>query len=289
MKDNRSLEFFNGDWIKSGDHAGSLIGAGLFYGAGCFETMLIEEDKIFKFNEHMKRLLDGLRYLGRESKTLPEPNQIREIISELIRKKGLVGRKCRVRVQCSLPDRGYETSAEGSVILHVTADKISPSGNSQVKLSRVNTKVVPSECRPSHLKLSNMLHYRQAYQEAQLNGSDDAVMLNMNHCVAETSMANIFWMKGDHIFTPSAECDILPGIMRNSIVDILHQSFNEVYLTEGEFEFPSLADADFIWITNSILEISGVSHLDRIEMGQNETFLLNLTEKLMQYKKDYME
>lgn len=289
MKDNRTLEFLNGDWIKSRDHAGSLIGAGLFYGAGCFETMLFEEGKIFKFSEHMKRLLDGLRYLGRESKSLPEPDQIREIISELIRKKGVEGSKCRVRVQCSLPDRGYETLANGPVIIHVTADKITPSGNPNVKLGRVKPKVIPSECRPSHLKLSNMLHYRQAYHEAQLSGSDDAVMLNMNHCVAETSKANIFWMKGDHIYTPSAKCDILPGIMRNSVVDILHQSFKEVYLTEGEFEYSCLADADFIWITNSILEISGVSHLDSFETGQNETFLLNLKEKLMHYKKNYME
>jgi branched-subunit amino acid aminotransferase/4-amino-4-deoxychorismate lyase len=289
MKDNRSLEFLNGDWINGSDHTVSLTGAGLFYGAGCFETLLVEESKIFKFNEHMKRLLDGLRYLGRESNSLPEPDQIRGIISELLLKKGLNERKCRVRVQCSLPDRGYETSADGAVILHITADKISSPTYSKVKLCRVNTKVVPSVCRPSHLKLSNMLHYRQAYHEAQLNGSDDAIMLNMNHFVAETSKANIFWMKGDHIYTPSAECDILPGIMRNSIVDILHKSFKEVYLTEGEFDFSSLADSDFIWVTNSIQEISGVSHLDNLEIGQNVNFLLNLKEKLMQYKKDYME
>lgn len=289
MNENRSLEYLNGNWIKRGEGVGSYIGAGLFYGAGCFETMLLEEGKIFKFNEHIKRLHDGLCYLGRESQNLPEPDQLRELISELIHKNELKRSRCRVRIQCSLPERRIEYSTDESVILHITAEKISPSVNPVEKLSRVNTKVVPAVCRPTHLKLSNMLHYRQAYHEAQLRGSDDAVMLNMNNFVAETSKANIFWMKGDQIFTPSAECDILPGIMRNSILDILHYSFKEVTLNEGAFEFLNLANADLIWITNSIMEISAVTSLDGLETGQNETFLLKLKKKLKQYKKGYME
>jgi branched-subunit amino acid aminotransferase/4-amino-4-deoxychorismate lyase len=77
----------------------------------------------------------------------------------------------------------------------------------------ISKKGVPGECRPASLKLSNMLHYRNAFREAADAGADDALMLTVM-AIAESSIANIFWKKENEVYTPSPACDILPGIMR---------------------------------------------------------------------------
>ena len=289
MIDMQNREYFNGEWINPEEGSGKILGAGFFYGAGSFETMRAENGLVFKFNEHMNRLHKGLRYLGKESKHLPDPDNIREIISDIIRKNKLEESPCRIRVQCSLPERGYALSNNKSLILHVSAEKIAPPGSTEYKLGQVQTRVVPDRCKPAHLKLCNMIHYRHAYREATQNGNDDALMLNMDHYVAETSKANIFWMKGDHIFTPSIKCDMLPGIMRNSIIGVIKQSFSKKKVIEGTFKNSEMSDANLIWITNSIVEIREVTHLDGQLINMDITFLNKLQTKFLEYKREYME
>ena len=292
MSDDRwNFEFVNGEWVQKGHKLSSFYGAGLFYGAGCFETLLAENGRIYKYNDHIKRLLDGLRYLGRNEYSIPDSGEIREIISEIIQKMKPESGRCRIRIQCSLPERGYNHSPnlDDSVNIHITVDELSTSIKKGIKLKTADTRVVPAACKPAHLKLSNMLHYRNAYNEARRAGCDDALMLNIKGHTAETSVANIFWMKDDQIYTPSAECDILPGIMRNSVIDLLKISFSEKVIHDGEFNPSSLLDADIVWLTNSIIEICAVSHLDGKEIGQNSSFLSRLSDELSEYKNEHME
>lgn len=286
-----NLEYANGEWISKDHKSISLYGSGLFYGAGCFETMLAENGKIFKFSDHLNRLYEGLKYLGRTADSIPDAHRIREIISDLMERKRLGTSRCKIRFQCSLPERGYYQSPKNNdaVIVHITADKVQPPVDKFFTLKTVKTCVVPSVCKPAHLKLSNMLHYRSANNEAVNAGYDDALMLNVNGFVAETSRANIFWMKGDQIYTPSERCDILPGIMRNFVLKILRESFNDKRIIEGEFYTSSMHDADQIWITNSILEICKISQIDEKRISQNNLFINKLNDQLTDFKTDYME
>ncbi len=289
MIDKQYPEYLNGEWVTPKKGAGLLLGAGFYYGAGCFETMRAEDGSVYKFNEHMNRLSDGLKYLGKEGKSIPSPEYIREVVSEILLKNNLEKGPCRIRVQCSLSERGYAVSNQESVILHVSAEKIESAGSKEFKLGQVQTRVIPDHCKPAHLKLCNMIHYRHAYREAIQGGNEDALMLNMDHYVAETSKANIFWMKGDQIYTPSFGCDILPGIMRNSIIELIKQSFKKKHVIEGSFKYPELSDADLIWVTNSIVEIQRVTHLDGKLIEVDDPFLDELQMNFREFKKMYME
>lgn len=262
------------------------VTSGLYYGAGCFETFLAENGAIFKFSEHIHRLNSGLEYLGVFGNEMIEGEKIIAQIKNLLDQNDLSKKRARIRIQVSLAEKnGYSSRGDSSTIVIIEARAVKEKSGSQ-NLILSETSVVSSSARPTELKLSNMLHYRQAFREAELKGVDDAVMITEKGFVAESSIANIFWMKDEVIYTPSVQCDILPGIMRNSIIDILKHKL-KYKLHEGRFSMDELLKADFVWLTNSVIDIVPVKKIEKISFGMDEEFFSALKSELYGYKKEH--
>ena len=87
------------------------------------------------------------------------------------------------------------------------------------------------------------------------NGYDEVLFLNENGLVTEGSISNIFLVKGNIIYTPKAESGLLPGVVRNFIID----EFNVI---EKEIVLDDLFNADEIFITNSLLGVMKISKLE---------------------------
>ena len=260
---------------------------GLFYGAGCFETFTSYSGKFLHLDRHIRRLNEGVSYLAGAGDDLFYEEQIRSEILELLEANKLSGERVRVRVQVSMAERlGYSLAGteipDFSVL--ITAAAIPERLPQTYSLATVETKVVPASCRPVHLKLSNMLHYRQAGIEAKQAGADDALMLTVNGFVAETSIANIFWEKDGVLYTPSASCDILPGVTRGIVLDLIKTDNGKII--EGEFTLQQIKSASRIWICNSIKEISTISDIDGLTYPTDSTLSRKLRQDFETYKKE---
>lgn len=276
----------NGSCIPEQEATIPAVSSGLFYGVGCFETFLTENGSIFRFDNHIRRLNRGLKYLGISDQNFIDGDSIRKHIKTLLAKNNLSKKRGRIRIQISLAEKGGYSKKEDSPTIEMITAQLSKAESNPKKLILSETSVVPSSARPSDLKLSNMLHYRQAFREAEEKGADDSVLVNVNGFVAETSIANIFWKKDEKIFTPSVDCDILPGIMRNSIIEILiHKMRFEVI--ESRFSMDELLKADFVWLTNSGVELVPVSDIENISFQIDEYFFSGLMKQLQKYKKEH--
>jgi len=62
------------------------------------------------------------------------------------------------------------------------------------------------------------------------------------------SLSNIFFIKGNTIYTPSLDCGLLDGIIRKFVID----NFTVI---EGRFTEADLMSADSAFLTNSIMGI----------------------------------
>jgi branched-subunit amino acid aminotransferase/4-amino-4-deoxychorismate lyase len=253
----------NGSIVDSGKAFIQAESDGLFYGAGCFETFASYRGKFLHLNRHMERLNHALNYLtGGKAEPFSE-ERLRSEIATLLEANRLNSERSKIRLQVSLSGRaGYsQTYPENpKLIAFMTAEKISERPPDQMSLATVETTVVPASCRPTHLKLSNMMHYRQASVDAKAMGADDALMFTVAGNVAETSIANIWWEKNGTVFTPSAACDILPGITRSVLIDVCSQM--DIEINEGAYSASDIKDASQVWICNSIKEIAWVSTID---------------------------
>lgn len=277
----------NGEIIPAGEAVIPAGSAAVFYGAGCFETFRADRSSIFKFDDHIKRLNEGIKYLSSDKADPLSAEEIRRDVNMLLQANRLKSSEARVRIQVSLTEEGgYALRDTPGMVTLITAGSYNPP-DKHVTLITAETRVISTRARPSHLKLSNMLHYRQAFREAGLSGADDAVMLTGDNFIAETTIANIFWKRGSTIYTPDRDCDILPGIMRNSVLDLLSKKM-DVEVREGKYKADELHNSDCIWLTNSVREILAVTAVDGKSTGKDFSFLSELGKALQIYKMEYL-
>lgn len=260
---------------------------GLYYGAGCFDTFMSYHGKFLHLTDHIRRLNLGVSYLTGADEDFFAEDLIRAEISELLKVNDLYNKRVRVRVQVSIGERlGYVLPMKKKpvIVSLITATPAPDVEVSPLQLKTVKTTVVPASSKPAHLKLSNMLHYRQAGIEAKNKGADDALMLTLNGLIAETSIANIFWEKDGVVYTPSASCDILAGVTRSIVLKLMKKSVDDV--REGEFTLKDLKSASQVWICNSLKEIVWVSKIDDRSFMADTPLRKNLLQSFSTYKEE---
>lgn len=277
----------NGVYQSEEDAKIPAVSDGLYYGAGCFETFKSYSGKFLHFDEHIDRLNDGLRFLTGSKQALISSGEVRSDIASLLQRNGLAEGEAKVRIQVSISGRHGYSQPKSPELLQVISVKEITERPLQRTLSRSAVTVIPSSSRPSQFKLSNMLHYRQAGIEAKISGADDALMLTVNGHLAETSIANIFWESDGTVYTPSADCDILPGVMRSVVIRVLRESGVEV--VEGIFSPHDIMNARQVWKTNSVMELAEVSRIDDTPFETGSEEFITLFENLRQYKKEHVK
>ena len=276
----------NGSIINGNQASVKAETDGLFYGAGCFETLTSYSGKFLHLERHIKRLNDGAVYLTGLEEEFFHLEVIRNNILELLEANALTNTRSRVRIQYSITERlGYTQSVSKPISsILITVGSVPEIPADSYHLSTVDTTVVPASSRPVNLKLSNMLHYREAAIKAKKTGADDALMLTINGHIAETAIANIFWEKDGTVFTPSDECDILPGITRTIVMEIIRCSGGQV--KSGRFYPDELNEASQVWLCNSVREIASVTQIDKNMYPANSEFINSLIQDFENYKKN---
>lgn len=270
----------NGEFYELNSAEIPVHQAGIYYGAGCFETILYSSGSLQYWEEHFKRLCKGLQWLGIEEKLLPDQANLQNDILSLLQCNQLQDETAKVRIQCSvLNEQGYSQNDQPEYFTWITSEEL-PVREGPYTLKSVNTRVIPAESRPTGLKLSNMLHFRKAFREAKSAGFQDALLLNSSRFVAETAIANIFWIKKETIYTPSDACDILPGIVRNKVIEFIKSEL-KLTIKEGRYLPDDLFTADAVWITNSLLPVRPVELIDNIPYNSDHPVLNRIIQNFI--------
>src|SRR5699024_1911376 len=110
-----------------------------------------------------------------------------------------------------------------------------------------------------------------------------ALLETVEHFVSETTIANIFWLKKQSVFTPSLDCDILPGVTRAICLNLLRNHLNKEVL-EGAFTINDIKEAEAVWICNSIKEIQPISCIDETVFNVHHDFIQLLIKEFKAYR-----
>jgi branched-chain amino acid aminotransferase len=221
------------------------------YGDGLFETMKVKRGNILYEEFHFERLFAGLKVLKiKPGNFFAKEKLVNEILSlckknnrlELARVRLSVSRgggglydcddKCSYLIECwQLDERGFN---ENGLVIDIFPDA---------------KKSIDSF---SNLKSANYLPYVMAAIWAKENKLNDALILNSNGRICDATIANIFWVKREKIFTPPLSEGCVAGIVRRKLIE-LNSQISEAILTEE-----SLLDADEVFLTNVITGIRWV-------------------------------
>ena len=114
------------------------------------------------------------------------------------------------------------------------------------------------------------------HMEAEVNGYQEGIGLDVNGLVSEGSGENIFVVRNGVLFTPPLSNSALSGITRDSVLTIArHLGFT---VTEQAIPRELLYIADEVFFTGTAAEISPVRSIDRITIGAGRRG--PITEKL---------
>lgn len=206
---------------------------GFFFGFGLFETILVKNYEPIFLKEHLKRLNAGLETL-----------KMKNIVNESdIRKQLLMINEKDYCLKITVSEKNLLLT-----IRELTYKKEDYEAGMSLKIS--NSKRNPSAIT-TYLKSLNYTDNLLEKQKAMDEGYHEALFLNVDEFIAEGSMSNIFFIKDYKIYTPSVECGLLAGIVRNWIV-------SQFGVIEGRFTLKELLNSDGIFITNSLMGIMKV-------------------------------
>lgn len=279
---------YNGEFRPAGEALLAADARTVRYGDGCFETMRSYEGGLLHFKDHLKRLEAGLEYLDINKPKNLGVNDLRKQIIELLNRNGLSGEQAVVRLQVWREGgRGYMPEGDAGAGYVMSCGPL-PASASAVELATATTRRIPASSLSSRFKLSGGTNYIKAASEAGRAGADDALMLTTEGNVSETTVANIFWVRGENVYTPSEECDLLPGITRGILLGLLRQ-MDRVQVSEGVYEPSDLQAAEAAWVCNSLREVQPVARLDEVNYRETHPVIDRLQQSFRRYVEANLE
>lgn len=231
------------------------------YGDGLFESLPWESGRLFRWREHWDRLACGARFLGiRIAWTEAE---VRDGIRTLT--AGLESPQATVRLHLSrgVGPRGYSPRGADSPRLVVTlhpAPAMPKGGWPPLSLKVCRTFAVAAGDPLSAHKSANKLLNVLARAEAEAEGFDEALLVNTDGRVTESSSGNVFWWEKGSLHTPALGLGALPGVTRGAVIDSAHDLGWTV--TETEAPPSRLAASQGIFLTFSTRGLVPACRLD---------------------------
>lgn len=214
---------------------------GLLLGDGLFETMAAREGTVPELARHYARLAHGAALLR-----IPLPLSLAALecaAGNLLAANGLSEAALRLTLTRGPAPRGLlPPEPPAPTLLLTTAPP--PSGGT---LRLITASIRRDEHSPlSALKTLNYLPGVLARIEAAEQGADDALLLNTQGFVAETSAANLFVRRGGAWFTPPVADGALPGVRRAKLLE-------SGRIREARLTAEQLLQAEAIFAGNALL------------------------------------
>jgi 4-amino-4-deoxychorismate lyase len=107
-----------------------------------------------------------------------------------------------------------------------------------------------------------------AEAEAKRRGADDALFVDRAGIVLEGPVTNMWWRKGDTLFTPALELGVLAGVTRAVLFERAGALGYRV--EEGFYSLDALHEADEAFTSSSVREVLPVVMLDGRSVGDGK-------------------
>lgn len=225
---------------------------------GLYETYLVVNGIIEHPNLHWQRLLKGMETLGFNIPDHYSEAYFTEKISCLVSHNNSLD-MARVRLQIFTEDKITPFSPQYLIECFEVDASIAGWKEEGIKVA-VLKDFYKEINETANYKISHNKHFLLSQQVMKEQNLDDVLLVNNNRNIAESAMANIFWIKDGTIFTPPLTEGCLAGTMRAILINIIAAQdipFEEKQMTESNLE-----NADEIFLTNSIRKIRWVREID---------------------------
>jgi len=238
----------------------SLSDRSFQYGDGCFSTLLLIEGEPQHWPYHRERLSACLSVLG-----IAEPDW--ELVYRWVKdvgraqQQGALRYGAKIHISRGVGGRGYGVSGVGEPCVTVSAfgypNHYLAWQEDGVQLGVSQTSLGHSPMLAGH-KHNNRLEQVLIKAELERKGWQDALVLDIDGHVVETSVANLFWRDANNQWhSPKLDKAGVAGVMRRCVLERFHQLGQSCVLSYASLD--DVLAAKELFITNSLLQVVPVT------------------------------
>ena len=255
-----SICFLNDKYIDIKDAKISPLDRGFLFGDAIYEVIIAIDKKPFELNAHISRLKKNISTL---KYSLKDQINLKEIILEVISRNKFLNQVIYVQIS-----RGTDLIRD-----HIPRNDLSPTlfvSSHELKtdfsISSGEKAILLEDFRwrKSQIKATSLLANVIYKSEANQKGVFEAILFD-NGFVTEGSVSNVFCCIENKIITPPLTENILPGVTRKVIIELLQET--SIEYEEAKIPIDSFPLAKEIWVTNSTKGVIPIIELDGKKIG----------------------
>jgi branched-chain amino acid aminotransferase len=262
--------YIDGQLLPASQAKVSVFDHGLLYGDGIFEGIRFYNGRVFRLEQHIRRLYDCARAILLKIPLTPE-----EMISATcatVKANGLRDGYIRLVITRGVGPMGLSPFKCPTPSVIIIADAISLYSEESYRTGLTMATVATR--RPSHdilspqVKSLNYLNNIMAKVEAIQAGAEEGLMLNDVGLVAECTGDNIFIIRDGAISTPPLTAGALDGITRGTVFNIAQEL--GIPIRERDFSRHDVFIADECFLTGTAAEVIAAVKLDGREIASGK-------------------
>lgn len=244
------------------------------YGESVFTTMRMSLGKIHDWDFHVQRLLQGVEFIyGPFTDSAEGKAHFVEDLRQLT--QGETGDKILRLTVYLEQERGLSLKSPLS-----WKDLKSALFSSVLETPQLMNKIFSlRSCRgperpawwPSFLKAGNYLETILLQKKFLGPEDDDLLFTGANGEVLETSVANIFFVNNNKLYTPPAAPQVLAGVMRKKVLESADEFFESCHETAAPLA--QVLKADAVFGTNSVRGPFLIGRIDDHRFHYSQDFL----------------
>lgn len=226
----------------------SPTASGFAHGFGFFETMRYAEGQLHAWSDHWARLQHSAGTFGL---SLPAEAEVIEAMQSFVKQADLLEGTIKLSLL-----KGAEDSQ-----LFVYTRPLFPLQESRRLWLDLGAPIFERSPLAGH-KTHNYMESMHCLGRARSRGYADALRLDSQGRVAETSTANCFFVVAERLCTPAADTGILPGVTRARLL-----RSPELAIETGHYTLDDLQAAEAFFTTNAMHGIQMIERLDGLPGG----------------------
>ena len=198
-----------------------------------FETLAVKDGSAPLLESHLTRLAQSAKDLGFDCNTAAIRTAVQQLFAEQIH--GF--RRMKISLH---PDGLFDLESHDCL----------PLTDEQTAI--IHPEVLPNHDPLRRYKTSHRATYDHAWQQAVAQGAFDALVFNKDGYLLEGGRSSVFVRVDGKWYTSALDLDILPGIMRQQVINNPHHWLGSTQIKEHHISRAMLARADAVLLGNAL-------------------------------------
>ena len=260
--------FFEGKIVPLADAKINIATHGFLYGTAVFGGMRAywneEKKRLFVFRpwDHFHRLLHSARMMAMQ--TSYDEESLIELTLELLRmdnyQQDVYMRPTFYKADLGIGVKLHDLKDEFCMFTMAYEKYVKNDTNAHVTISswrRIDDNMIPARGKVAGAYANSAL----IKTDANRAGFDEALVLDQNGHVSEGSAMNIFMVRDGVVITPPVTDNILEGITRKSVIELLRNEMG-LQVVERSIDRTEVAIAEEFFMTGTAAQIMAVTKVD---------------------------